>query len=522
MKLSRSFFTIFLSVILGILFLKSVQAQEAPQSDITVPNPQEVIVPNSPASLTDITNPNPQEINPGVPSEPPIIDREVFERNFPAVTPDQAVEQSEEYHAVEYSKYLGVQLFGEISSYAEVADNLNKLAKLTGRNAAVLYVTSLRDKLSLILIPPKPEEKDLLNQTKNLNKSDSLLSQESQVKVGEVVRHFVVDANEKNVQKIAREFRSRVTNVRDKSYFIPAQQLYEWIVKPIEPALKINKIDTLIFSMDSGLRSLPIAALYDGKQFIIEKYSVGLIPSFSLTDTRYIPIVKSDILAMGISQSTEGQDPLPSVPLEINTVSKELWRNNSQTLLDQESTLENLKSLSLQKHFGILHLATHGDFQPGKIANSYIQIWNRKIHIDQLRELSKELGWSKEPKVEMLVLSACKTAVGSYEAELGFSGLAVQSGVKTVLGSLWYVSDQGSLALMTKFYDQLSTTSLRSESLRQAQLAMVKREVRITDKELYLSPDKPIALPPELVNSGKIDLSHPYYWSAFTMIGNWN
>jgi CHAT domain-containing protein len=51
---------------------------------------------------------------------------------------------------------------------------------------------------------------------------------------------------------------------------------------------------------------------------------------------------------------------------------------------------------------------------------------------------------------------------------------------------------------------------------------MLKGKVRITDKELYLSPKKPIPLPPELVNSGKINLSHPYYWSTFTMIGNWN
>ena len=122
----------------------------------------------------------------------------------------------------------------------------------------------------------------------------------------------------------------------------------------------------------------------------------------------------------------------------------------------------------------------------------------------------------------MLVLSACRTALGNQQAELGFSGLAVQAGVKSVLGSLWYVSDQGSLALITKFYEQLKLTSLRSESLRQAQIGMLKGEVRITDKYLYLSPENRIALSPELANLDSINLSHPYYWSAFTMIGNWN
>ncbi|MEA5578741.1 CHAT domain-containing protein [Anabaena sp. UHCC 0451] len=523
MKLTRSFFSLFLSVILVIFFLQSVQAQVDSQSDITNPDPQEIINSDDPGNQSDITNPDPQEIiNTGDPTDSIIVDRPQFDNNFETVPTDEAVEQFEELQAVEYGTYLGTNLFGEVSSAEEISEELSKLARLTGKNAAILYVTSLKDKLSLILIPPKPQEKDLLNETKSLKDNPLLLSQDSPVKIGEIVRQFVVEANNSQVEKVAKEFRSKVTNVRDKDYFKSAKNLYEWMIAPIETALQINKIDTVILSLDRGLRTLPIAALYDGKQFLIEKYSVGVIPSFSLTDTRYIPILKSDILAMGISQSTEGQEPLPSVPLEINTVTKELWRSQGQTLLNQESTLENLKLLSRQKHFGILHLATHGDFKAGKISNSYIQLWNQKIHVDQLGKLSKELGWSKEPKVEMLVLSACKTAVGSQEAELGFSGLAVQAGVKSVLGSLWYVSDQGTLALMTKFYDQLNTSTLRSESLRQTQLAMLKGEVRITDKELYLSADKPIALPPELVNLGKINLSHPYYWSAFTMIGNWN
>ncbi|AFZ56602.1 CHAT domain-containing protein [Anabaena cylindrica FACHB-243] len=524
MKFTRSFFSIFLSVILVLFFFKSVQAQVGNQSDITNPDPQEIVNPNEPSgNQSDITNPDPQEIvNSNNPTDNPIIDREFFDNNFDNTTPDEAIAQLEELNAVEYGAYLGTDFFGEISSSEEIADNLSKLAKLTGRNAAVLYVTSLKDKLSLILIPPKPQEKDLLNNTKSLKDSSLLLSQETSVKVGEIVRKYVVEANSSNIQKVAQEFRSKVTNFRDKDYFVSAEKLYTWIIAPIETALEVNKISTVIFSMDSGLRSLPVAALYDGNQFLIEKYSVGVIPSFSLTDTRYIPIVNSDILALGISKSTEGQDPLPSVPLEINTVSKNIWRSQSQILLDEDSTLENLESLSLKNHFGILHLATHGDFKSGKISNSYLQFWDQKIHIDKLRNISQKLGWSKDPKVEMLVLSACRTALGSQEAEFGFSGLAVQAGVKSVLGSLWYVSDQGSLALMTKFYDQLSTTSLRSESLRQAQLAMLKGEVRITDKELYLSPEKPIALPPELVNLGKINLSHPYYWSAFTIIGNWN
>jgi CHAT domain-containing protein len=570
MKLSRSFLAIFLIVICIIFFSKSVQAQLGNQSDITNPDVQETSLPNSPSAnpsniinppptITDITNPDVQEtsipnnslVNPAnttnadaqkitTPNNPLAkqsdttnlnsssslagisINRQVFDNNFAAATPDESVAQIEELQALQYGIQLDTNLFGEISSSEDIADDLSKLAKLTQKKAAIVYITSLKDKLSIIMIPPISRAENLGKNAKNLPTNALSLSDNNLVKSGQIVRKYVEEANRANIQKNAKEFRSQVTDFENKSYIKSAKKLYEWIVKPLEMELKANKIDTVIFSMDNELRSIPIAALYDGKQFLIEKYSVGIIPSFSLTDTRYVSIANSNILAMGISQSTEDQEPLPSVPLEIETVSKQIWGSQNQTLLNEELTPEKIASLSYQKHFGIIHLATHGDFQAGKISNSYIQFWNKKLNLDQLKKLSQKLNWNKDPKVEMLVLSACRTALGNSQAELGFSGLALQAGVKSVLGSLWYVSDQGSLALITKFYDQLKLSSLRSESLRQAQLAMLKGEVRIADKYLYLSPENRIALPPESANLGNINLSHPYYWSAFTMIGNWN
>lgn len=539
MKLSRSFVAIFFVVICMIFLSKSVQAQLGNQSDITNPDPQEVLIlTNSSANPPNTTNTDAQTITtPNNSLEKPSdtnnlnstsslagisINREVFDNNLAAATPDEAVAQVEELQALQYGVQLNTNLFGEISSSEDIADNLSKLAKLTQKNAAIIYVTSLKDQLSLIMIPPIAKAENMEKNTKNLLTNSLISSDNNLVKGGQIVRKYVKEANNLNLRKIAKEFRSQVTDFQNKSYIKSAKKLYEWIINPLSMDLKANKIDTLIFSMDNELRSIPIAALYDGKQFLIEKYSVGVIPSFNLTDTRYVPIVNADILAMGISQSTEDQDPLPSVPLEINTVSKQIWQSQNQTLLNEELTTEKIASLSTQKHFGIIHLATHGDFQAGQISNSYIQLWDQKLNLDQLKELSQRLKWNKDPKVEMLVLSACRTALGNQQAELGFSGLAVQAGVKSVLGSLWYVSDQGSLALITKFYEQLKLTSLRSESLRQAQIGMLKGEVRITDKYLYLSPENRIALSPELANLDSINLSHPYYWSAFTMIGNWN
>jgi len=297
-----------------------------------------------------------------------------------------------------------------------------------------------------------------------------------------------------------------------------AKQLYEWMIAPLEPVLRENQIDTLIFSMDQGLRAFPIAALNNGQQFLIEKYAVGLIPSFGLTDTRYRPIKNSRLLAFGISESTQGQTPLPAVAVEL-PILRDIW--GGEQFINQAATLNNFELLNRKESFSIIHVATHAEFKPGKIDNSYIQFWNGKLQLDRLMQLSEKSQWSADPKVEMLVLSACKTALGNEQAELGFAGLALQAGVKTAIGSLWYVSDRGSLALMSEFYHQLKTAPLKTEALRQAQLAMLKEQVFIKDGQLQL-PDRAIPIPEEIAGAGLTTLSHPYFWSAFTVIGNWN
>jgi CHAT domain-containing protein len=122
----------------------------------------------------------------------------------------------------------------------------------------------------------------------------------------------------------------------------------------------------------------------------------------------------------------------------------------------------------------------------------------------------------------MLVLSACQTALGDNNAELGFAGLAVNAGVKTALGSLWSVSDEGSLGLMSGFYEQLRTAPIKAEALRQAQLSMLRGQTRLAGGQLKLTEQLSIPLTGQVVQNQDASLAHPYYWSAFTMVGNWN
>jgi CHAT domain-containing protein len=136
--------------------------------------------------------------------------------------------------------------------------------------------------------------------------------------------------------------------------------------------------------------------------------------------------------------------------------------------------------------------------------------------LNQLRQLR-----FNEPEVEMLVLSACRTALGDEESELGFAGLAVLAGVKTSVASLWSVNDAGTAALMTKFYQNLRTAPIKAEALRQAQVAMAKGEIYVKNGQLEgLGVVGNLSLPTNSADEGEQLLTHPYYWSGFTMVGN--
>ncbi|NEQ36689.1 MAG: CHAT domain-containing protein, partial [Okeania sp. SIO3I5] len=410
--------------------------------------------------------------------------------NFHQISLTDTVSQIELTRDREFASYLGKDISKRTATAANIRNTLSSVAKI-GIKPAIIYVSAQPDYLELQLF--LPNGKPIV---KSINKS----------------REEVIE--------VAKKFTNQIrtpSQLDSDDYLSNAQKLYQWLIEPIAQELANHDINMTIFSMDSGLRTLPIAALYDGddKEFLVEKYSLGLIPSFSLTDTRYVGLNDSQVLAMGASEfpATANQTPLPAVPVELETIVNNLWRGKS--FLNQEFTLENLKQQRNKEKFRIIHLATHGEFHPGGADNSYIQFWDTKLHLNELRQLRLY-----SPQVELLVLSACTTAVGDEDAELGFAGLAVQAGVKSALASLWYVSDTGTLALMTEFYRNLSKRPIKAEALREAQLAMLKGDVDLQDGHILRNGNQYLPLPPELVRGGKRDLSHPYYWAAFTMIGS--
>jgi filamentous hemagglutinin family protein len=398
-----------------------------------------------------------------------------------------ALEDLDRRYSQEFLSYLGNAATFD-GSIADTEATIATLAAEQNINTAIVMIELLPDQIAVRLTSPDHDPQVFLTPVDR----DTVLN------TIETYRAHLINA------------RYRLLG-RHNDY---AAQLYDWLIRPIAAELETRDIDTLMLSVDTGLRSLPFAALFDGEQYLIERYSYSLIPSLGLVDPRYQPLaIDAPMLAMGASQFTS-QSPLPAVPAELDTLIN--YRRDGNLLLNDAFIRDNVIRQRQRIPYPIIHLATHGEFNGGSLENSYLQLWDDRIGLDEIREL----GWS-DPPVELLVLSACQTALGNAEAEMGFAGLAVAAGVKTAIASLWYVNDMATFMLMTELYHHLDTAPLKVKALQAAQLALLRGNVSIRDGMLYSDGgDAPIALPESLQGASGLDVSHPYFWSAFTAIGS--
>ncbi len=326
--------------------------------------------------------------------------------------------------------------------------------------------------------------------------------------------YHVPEAKQAQFLPIKQDFLAEISQpTATRRYLSLGKQLYDWMLAPVETALTKNNINTIVFCVGPGLKSIPFSALYDGEQFLVEKYGVSLIPGFNLSQISIGTLADAQILAMGASQFAD-ETALPGVETELETIAQTPWPG--EFVLNKAFSLEAFQRLREKTNFSIVHLATHANFVGGAPAESYIQFGDRRLTLSEMTKLNLN-----DPPVDLLVLSACQTAVGDKNAELGFSGLAIQAGVRTALASFWYVSDAGTLALMSEFYQRLKQSFDKADALRQTQIGMIRGTVYVKSGEL-VSSRGPVTLPPVLQGSSPnpTSLSHPFYWAGFSLIGS--
>ncbi len=343
-------------------------------------------------------------------------------------------------------------------------EDIDRVIEQLDPSAAFLYTILLDDRLEVII--KLPESGKFLHHSVNQTKE--------QVRDKIYDLRYVVEGPVK-------------PNNRD---ILLLTEVYHWLLADYDQTLQDLGIQTLVFVLDDVLRDLPIAALHDGTQYLIDKpYAVAITPGLQLLDPT--PLNRVELSAVIAGQSDfhayDGFGDLDGVIEEINGIQSII---RGQILLNESFTRDALQTAIATEPAPVLHLATHGKFG-ARIENTFIIAWDKKIGLRELGGILNIRDQVSENPVELTVLSACETLTGNGQASLGLAGFAVQSGTRSAIASLWVAGDNATAQLMQLFYTELANNQIsKAEALRKAQVEMQRAYA-------------------------------PRYWANFVTIGNW-
>jgi len=335
--------------------------------------------------------------------------------------------------------------------------------EMLSRSAVIVYPIILPDRLELLVSLPGASKR--------------------------ILRRIPVAVDADTLTREVRAFRQKLEKRTTHQYLPHAQQLYNWLVRPLEPSLAAIHIDTLVFVPDGSLRTIPMAALHDGNQFVIAKYAVATTPGLTLTDPRPIKRQAVRALAVGLTDAVQNFPPLPNVSEELRTVHR-LYPG--MLLLNEEFKLPRLETELQEGEFSIVHIASHGQFD-NDVRKTFLLTFDDKLTMDRLDQFVGLLRYRDEP-LSFLMLSACETAAGDDRAALGLAGVAIKAGASSAVATLWFINDQASSNLVSDFYRELQKPGTTKA------LALQRAQVKMLDDPIY---------------------NHPAYWAPFLLLNNW-
>ena len=369
-----------------------------------------------------------------------------------------------------------------------IQDNLRNL----NQNAVLLYPLILEDRLELILVTPytPPIRRTVAVTRAELNQA-------------------IVEFRQFLSQPIGQDTRQ-------------AQQLYQWLIQPLAEDLAKAGAQTIVYAPDGPLRYIPLAALHDGDRWLVETFRITHITAASLTDFDTSPQGHLNILAGAFTSGqvdfTIGDQQfqffgLPYAGVEVEAIAKTI--PGTTTLVDQAFSPD--ATLPILDDHTIVHLATHAEFVSGNPDDSFILFGNGD------RVTLRDIATWSLPHVDLVVLSACRTAVGDElgngEEILGFGYQIQRTGARGAIASLWSVSDGGTQVLMNGFYTALNNGYSKAEALQRAQQALITGDRNLLgDQRGIITVERTDIPSGSASNLGH--LTHPYYWAPFILIGN--
>lgn len=353
-------------------------------------------------------------------------------------------------------------------------------------------------------------------------------------KGGVVKSHPISNIGQKQLSEIVVKFRSLLNDPGSDIAQVQAtgKELYNILLKPIESELKTNNIQNLVFALDRVTRYIPMSALHDGQNYLIENYTVSTVLSAELTNTKEHRLANpqaTSVLGLGLSEAKAGFSALPHVSDELDAIVR---KDPTDTrgiypglkFLNQAFNREVLRNHLVNQQ--VLHIATHGKFVPTSYLDSFLLLGTgEKLTIEDIKALPYM------PDIQLVVLSACESALGGNLDGIEISGMSyyfLSRGAKAVMASLWLVNDASTSQLMQQFYSKLAAETptapvTKAEALRQAQVNMLRGEAVTT---INAAPRRSLgvsSIPDSLATSTNRKIrsfSHPYYWAPFILIGN--
>jgi CHAT domain-containing protein/tetratricopeptide (TPR) repeat protein len=405
------------------------------------------------------------------------------------------------------------QLQNNDKTLAPSDDNLNQLTatiaslKQSNQTAAIFYPLIFDDRLEILLITPN----------------------------GPPLHRTVKDFDRLTFNETVQNLSIDLTDI-DKNPKPNAQKLYQWLIKPIEADLTEAGINTLIYSPDRRLRSIPLAALHDGQQWLIEKYQISHITATSATNLTTKRNAPPKVLSGTISdQPTTTYNVklqnnarpyefsgLPAGKTEITAISNAI--RGSKNLIENDFSSDRLRDNASQ--YNILHLATHGYFELGQPENSFLLFSQPDSQGKNYASITDIRKW-KLRDIDLVTLSACQTAIApeKLDEKLGILGISHEferAGARSTIASLWRVNDRSTALFMQAFYTNLSQGKTKAEALKNAQITLLHLNTNDTVTQAYDQLNRSLSITPTTIptTSKPTGYSHPYYWAPFILIGN--
>ncbi len=294
----------------------------------------------------------------------------------------------------------------------------------------------------------------------------------------------------------------------------PSRQLHRAIIGPVAAELERRGITTLVIVADRGLQALPFAALHDGTTYFGDRYGFSLTPSLSLTSLGPPRRTRGRVLAAGASEF-ESLSPLPLVKEELAGIPEGVGVDR---FLNRSFTPQVLLTQAADSRYERIHVATHAEFLPGGPEQARIYTGTDPVSLGDFSRLRQQ---RRGGPLELFVLSACRTALGDADSELGFAGLALQAGSRSAVGTLWYVDDVATSAYFLQLYRYLDQGMQKAEALRATRRAMASGTLRLQGDRVIGSDGQPLLSSLSTAQQRRIarGMSHPYFWAGVQLIG---